>query len=245
MLPEAERAKHDVSSMRVIICTGSALPQKLKDMSREYFGESLYDLYGSTEMGWVTIATPQDQIARPGSVGKAVPGTLVELIGEDGRPVADGQVGELYAKNKLLVEGYHKNEEASKKALWGEYFSVGDLATRDQDGYIQIVDRKTDMVISGGMNIYPAEIEDVLVSHPKILEAGVVGVPDEKWGEAMVAFVVPSPGKTLTEDEVMDHCRKSLAGYKIPRQIRFVEELPRNPTGKILKKELKARLATA
>ncbi len=245
MLPEKERAKYDVSSMRVIICTGSALPQKLKDMSREYFGESLYDLYGSTEMGWVTIATPQDQIACPGSVGKAVPGNEVVLIGENGKPVPDGEVGELYAKNKLTIEGYHKNEEATKKSRWGDYFSVGDLAVRDKDGYIHIVDRKTDMVISGGMNLYPAEIEDVLVAHPKILEAGVIGVPDEHWGEALVAFVVPSPGKTLTEDEVMDHCRKNLAGYKIPRQIRFVDELPRNPTGKILKKELKARVATA
>jgi fatty-acyl-CoA synthase len=243
MLPAKEREKHDVSSMRVIVCTGSALPQGLKDECRAYFGEVLYDLYGSTEMGWVTVATPEDQRRKPGSVGKAVPGNDVVLLSEDRKPVPDGQVGELFTKNKITIEGYHANDEATRKARWGDYFSVGDLAIRDEQGYIMLVDRKTDMVISGGTNIYPAEIEDVLIQHPKILEAAVIGIPDDHWGEALLAFIVPSPGQTMTEDEVMDHCRKSLAGYKIPRKIRFLEELPRNPTGKILKKELKAQVA--
>jgi fatty-acyl-CoA synthase len=245
MIPEEERRKYDVSSMRVIICTGSALPQRLKEESRAYFGDVLYDLYGSTEMGWVTVATPQAQREKPGSIGKAVPGTEVALISEAGEPVPDGQVGELFAANKLLIEGYYKNDEATRKSRWRNLFSVGDLAVRDAQGYITLVDRKTDMVISGGMNIYPAEVEDALVSHPKVLEAGVIGVPDEHWGEALLAFVVPRPGESITEDEMMDHCRKSLAGYKIPRKFHLLEELPRNPTGKILKQVLKAKYASA
>jgi acyl-CoA synthetase (AMP-forming)/AMP-acid ligase II len=157
--------------------------------------------------------------------------------------VPDGQVGELFAANKLLIEGYYKNEEATRKARWRNLFSVGDLAVRDPQGYITLVDRKTDMVISGGMNIYPAEVEQVLASNPKVLEVAVIGVPDEHWGEALLAFVVPEAGESITEDELMDHCRKSLAGYKIPRKFHLLDELPRNPTGKILKQELKARYA--
>jgi fatty-acyl-CoA synthase len=243
MLPEEERRKYDVSSMRVILCTGSVLPEKLKEESRAYFGDVLYDLYGSTEMGWVTVATPQAQREKPGSIGKAVPGTEVALISPEGEPVPDGQVGELFAANKLLIEGYYKNEEATRKARWRNLFSVGDLAVRDPQGYITLVDRKTDMVISGGMNIYPAEVEQVLASNPKVLEVAVIGVPDEHWGEALLAFVVPEAGESITEDELMDHCRKSLAGYKIPRKFHLLDELPRNPTGKILKQELKARYA--
>ncbi|MFQ5456971.1 MAG: class I adenylate-forming enzyme family protein, partial [Myxococcota bacterium] len=245
LLPESERSKYDVSSMRVIVCTGSALSQKLKDQSRAYFGESLYDLYGSTEMGWVTVATPEAQRDKPGSIGKAVPGVDVVLLSEEKKAVGPGEIGELYAKNKLLIEGYHKNDQATRDSTWKGYFSVGDLAVRDEAGYITLVDRKTDMVISGGMNIYPAEIEQILTSHPKVLEAGVIGVEDEHWGEALLACVVAQPGGSITVDELMDFCRKSLAGYKIPRRFELLEELPRNPTGKILKKELRARFGSA
>ena len=244
MLPAKEREKYDVSSMRIIICTGSALPENLKKESRAYFGEVLYDLYGSTEMGWVTVATPEAQREKPGSIGKAVPGVDVVLLSEEKKPVATGEIGELFASNKLVIEGYHKNEKATRESTWEGYFSVGDLAIRDEQGYITLVDRKTDMVISGGMNIYPAEIEQVLMSHPKVLEAGVIGVPDEHWGEALLACVAARPGEAVTEDELMDFCRKSLAGYKIPRKFQLLDELPRNPTGKILKKELRSRFGS-
>lgn len=245
MLPEKVRSKYDVSSMRIIICTGSALPEKLKEESRAYFGEVLYDLYGSTEMGWVTVATPEAQREKPGSIGKAVPGVDIVLLSEDRKIVGQGELGELYAKNKLLIEGYHKNDEATRNSLWNGYFSVGDLAVRDEKGYITLVDRKTDMVISGGMNIYPAEIELVLMGHPKVHEVGVIGIADEHWGEALLACVVAKAGQSITEDELTDFCRKSLAGYKIPRRFELLEELPRNPTGKILKKELRAKYAAS
>jgi acyl-CoA synthetase (AMP-forming)/AMP-acid ligase II len=143
----------------------------------------------------------------------------------------------------VTIEGYHANDEATRQSRWGEYFSVGDLAVRDADGYITLVDRKTDMVISGGMNIYPAEIESVLLTQPKIFEAAVIGVPDEHWGESLLALIVPRAGETITEEEVVAHCRQSLAGYKIPRRIQLVDELPRNPTGKVLKKELRQRFS--
>ncbi|MGH7857152.1 MAG: class I adenylate-forming enzyme family protein [Candidatus Binatia bacterium] len=243
LLPEEERRRYDVSSMRVIVCTGSALPQSLKEEARRHFGPVLYDLYGATEMGWVTVATPEDQLRKPGSVGRPVPGTDVVLLSEDHAPVADGEVGELFAKNRVTIEGYHGNEEATRKSRWGEYFSVGDLAVRDAEGYVTLVDRKTDMVISGGMNIYPAEIESVLVTHPKVFEAAVIGVPDEHWGESLLALIVPRPGQTVSEEEIVAHCRESLAGYKIPRRIELLGELPRNPTGKVLKKELRQRFA--
>ncbi len=242
-LPEEVRSKYDVSSIRIIVTTGSALPQKLERIATETFGEVLYDLYGSTEMGYVTVATPQDKKACPGTIGKPIPGVDVVLLSENREPVPDGEVGELFARSSLTVEGYHADEEATRKSRWGDYFSVGDLAVRDPRGYLTLVGRKTDMVISGGMNIYPAEIEECLTSHPKIAEAGVVGVPDEKWGESLVAFVVPRRGETVTAGEIEAHCRRSLAGYKIPRRIELSSELPRNPTGKILKNELKARAA--
>ena len=242
-LPDEERRRYDVSSLRVIVCTGSRLPEDLKKIAREWLGPVLYDLYGATEMGWVTVATPQDQVRRPCSVGRPVPGTDVVLLREDRTPATDGDVGELFARNRLTVEGYYRNPDATEKSRWGEYFSVGDLAVRDPDGYVTLVDRKTDMVISGGMNIYPAEIEQVLAQHPGVADAAVIGVPDEYWGESLLAFVVPRPGHSPDEGDIIAHCRRTLSGYKVPKRIQFVPELPRNPTGKILKKELRKQLA--
>jgi len=242
-LPAAERSKFDVSSLRIIITTGSALSESLEHAARETLGDVLYDLYGSTEMAYVSVATPDDKRACPGTIGRAIPGVDVVLLDGDRRPVPDGEVGELFARSSLTVEGYHGNDAASRESRYGDYFSVGDLAVRDSRGYLKLVGRKTDMVISGGMNVYPAEIEAVLSAHPAIREAAVIGVPDEKWGEALVAFVVRKPGATLPADEeLVAFCRQSLAGYKVPRRFERVSELPRNPTGKVLKQELRARV---
>jgi len=242
-VPAADRARFDVSSLRILVTTGSALGEELEREIGEAFGEVLYDLYGSTEMGYVSIATPQDKRACPGTIGKAVAGVDVVLLDEKRNPVPDGEVGELFAKSSLTVEGYHENEAATRESRYGEYFSVGDLAVRDAQGYLKLAGRKTDMVISGGMNVYPAEIEAVLAGHPAIREAAVVGVPDQKWGEALIAFVAPKPGATVPSDnELVEFCKGGLAGYKVPRRFERLAELPRNPTGKVLKPELRARL---
>jgi fatty-acyl-CoA synthase len=242
-IPAEQRAKFDARSLRIIVSTGSALPEGLERAAGETFGDVLYDLYGSTEMGYVTVATPQDKRACPGTIGLPIPGVEVALLDDRRQPVPDGEVGELFAKSRLTVEGYHANEAATKESRFGDYFSVGDLAIRDPRGYLKLVGRKTDMVISGGMNIYPAEIEAVLAAHPAIREAAVIGVPDEKWGETLVAFVVPKDRAEIPADgELIDFCKKSLAGYKVPRRFERAAGLPRNPTGKVLKQDLRAQV---
>jgi acyl-CoA synthetase (AMP-forming)/AMP-acid ligase II len=243
-LPAAQRRRYDSSTLRILVTTGSPLSDALEKAIRTIFGEVLYDIYGSTEVAHVTVATPADKRACPGTIGRPVPGVDVVLLDDERKPVADGEVGELFARSDLAIEGYHGDESATSGSRFGDYFSVGDLAVRDPRGFLKLVGRKTDMVISGGLNVYPAEIEAVLAAHPAIREAAVVGVPDEKWGERVVAFVVANPGVTLPSDAALVRfCKKSLAGYKVPRRFERVDELPRNPTGKILKKDLCARAA--
>jgi fatty-acyl-CoA synthase len=161
------------------------------------------------------------------------------LLDERGHDVPVGQVGELYARNSTLISGYHGNEQATKDSQRDGFFSVGDVARIDADGYYYLESRKHDMVISGGVNIYPREIEDHLSTHPAILEAAVIGVPDAEWGETLRAFVVLRPGERVSEGDVIDYCRRELADFKRPRKVTFLAELPRNPTGKILKRELR------
>jgi long-chain acyl-CoA synthetase len=243
-LPAEQRRQYDASTLRILVTTGSALSDALEKAVRTTFGEVLYDVYGSTELAHVTVATPADKRACPGTIGRPVPGVDVVLLDDERKPVADGEVGELFARSDLAIEGYHGDESATGGSRFGDYFSVGDLAVRDPRGFLKLVGRKTDMVISGGMNVYPAEIEAVLAAHSAIREAAVVGVPDEKWGERVVAFVVAKPGATLPSDAALVRfCKKSLAGYKVPRRFGRLHELPRNPTGKILKKDLCARAA--
>ena len=240
-VPEASR--FDLSSIRILVSTGAALGEPLERAVRARFGDVLYDLYGSTEMGHVTVAAPDDKRASPGTIGRPFPGVDVMLLDEHRNPVPDGQIGELFAKSSLTIEGYHGNETATRQARHGEYFSVGDLAVRDAQGYLKLVGRKSDVVISGGVNLYPAESEDVLASHPAIREAAVVGMPDEKWGESLVAFVVAEIGAVVpADDELVRFCKRSLASYKVPRRFERVAALPRNPTGKVRKDELRARL---
>jgi long-chain acyl-CoA synthetase len=245
-LPARVRARHDTRSLRIVVSTGSALPPSLERAARDAFGEVLYDLYGSTEMAYVAVATPQDKRACPGTIGRPIPGVDVVLLDESRKPVADGEVGELFAHSDLTVEGYHGNAAATRDSRYGDYFSVGDLAVRDPRGYLRLVGRKSDMVISGGMNVYPAEIEAVLAAHPAIRESAVVGVPDERWGESLVAFVVAKPGKKMpSASALVAFCKRSLAGYKVPRRFEKAASLPRNPTGKVLKADLRSRIVEA
>ncbi|XXT16238.1 AMP-binding protein [Sorangium sp. So ce429] len=237
-LGEARIRAYDTSSLTAIFAGGAPLPPALAAEAMGVFGDRLFNFYGATETGIVTVASPADLRASPGTIGRPVAGSELMLVGEDGRPCRDGEVGELYVKSPLLVSGYHGDPDATRESTLDGFFSVGDLARRDARGCYHIEGRKRDLIISGGVNVYPAEVESVLHDHPAIAEAAVVGVPDRAWGERVRAFIALRPGASASEDDIKAHCRAQLAGPKIPREIVFVDALPRNPTGKVMKREL-------
>jgi acyl-CoA synthetase (AMP-forming)/AMP-acid ligase II len=235
-----ERYRGPVASLRAIISNASALPQAIKERIVDYWGVGLlHETYGSTEGGVVTNLRPQDQLRKIRCVGRPFACTDVRLLDENGAEVADGEVGELYSRSPYLFNGYFERPEETAAAMRDGYVSVGDLARRDEEGYLYIVDRKKDMVISGGLNVYPREIEEVLHKHAEIIEAAVIGVPDERWGERLRAFVVVRQPAAASPEALEKHCREHLSGYKVPREFRYVDALPRNAGGKILKHELR------
>lgn len=240
-LPEATRKKYDTRSLRAVFSGGAPLPAPLAVEFMDAFGDVVFNFYGATETGLVTLAKPQDLRDAPGTIGKAVPGNDIRLLDDDRNEVGDGKVGELFVKNKMLVAGYHKDDGATRESMTAGYFSVGDLARRDRDGNYFIEGRKRDMVISGGVNVYPAEVEAALETHPEVAEVAVVGVPDREWGERVRAFVVRRAGSSLDEGALKTFARERLAGPKVPRDVVFLDALPRNPTGKVLKRELRER----
>jgi fatty-acyl-CoA synthase len=240
-LPERVRRRHDLSSLRWIVSGAAPLPTDTARRFQDGFGYLLWNFYGATETGLVTLAGPDDHVARPGTVGRALRGNELRILDPDGEEVGPGEIGELYVRNSMLITGYHRNDDATRDAMREGFFSVGDMARLDADGYLYLESRKHDMVISGGVNIYPAEIENHLTSHPDIDDAAVIGVPDPEWGESLKAFVVRRRGSSIDRAEVDRWCKDSLAGFKRPRQVEFVDELPRNPTGKVLKRQLRER----
>ena len=233
-------ASRNTRSLRAIFSGGAPLPGPLATLAMDHFGDILFNFYGATETGLVTLAKPADLRAAPSTIGKAVPGNEIRLLTESGQEASRGEVGELYVKSKMLVAGYHKDDEATLGCMNAGFFSVGDLARSDRDGRYFIEGRKRDMVISGGVNVYPAEVEGVLEAHPAIAEVAVVGVPDPEWGERVRAFVARRSGADLDEGALKLWTRERLAGPKVPRDFIFVDALPRNPTGKVLKRELRA-----
>ncbi len=238
-LPAATRAKYDTASLRWVMSGAAPLTTEAARRFMEAFGPVLWNFYGATETGLVTLAGPHDHVRRAGTIGRALRGNEIRLLDDAGQPVAAGGIGELYARNSTLMSGYHNNAEATSSAQRDGFYSVGDLGRVDGEGYYFLESRKHDMVISGGVNIYPREIEDHLHTHPAILEAAVVGMPDPEWGETLRAFIVLRDGEQVSDAEVIDYCRRGLADYKRPRRVTFLAELPRNPTGKILKRELR------
>lgn len=226
--------------LKTIISNAAPLPQATKERIVGYFGDGiLHETYGSTEGGIVANLRPADQLRKKQCVGMPFPLTAVRLLDDAGNEVGPGEVGELFSTSPYLFNGYWGMPEATAECFRGPWLSVGDLAVRDEEGFLYIVDRKKDMIISGGVNIYPREIEEVLHKHPAIAEAAVVGVADDYWGEALKAFVVRRQGKVIESDGVLAHCRESLAGYKVPKSVVFVDALPRNAAGKVLKRTLR------
>ena len=238
-VPEEVSSRFNSRTLRSIIVGAAPCPYVLKVRAIARFGECLWEFYGATETAFVTILRPEDQLRKPGSCGKVGPGQEIRLLDAAGNEVPDGVPGEMWARNASLAEYYNKPEATASNTKDG-FFSVGDIAYRDAEGYYYICDRKIDMVISGGVNIYPAEIEAVLIAHPAVLDAAVIGVPDEQWGESLKAVVMLRPDARATEEELIAFCGERLADYKKPRSVDFVEELPRNPAGKLLKTLIRA-----
>jgi fatty-acyl-CoA synthase/long-chain acyl-CoA synthetase len=237
-VPEDLFSRYDIRSLRSIILAGAPCPYVLKVRATERLGECLWEFYGATETGIVTLLRPEDQLRKPGSCGKAGPGQEIRLLDTAGNEVSVGMPGEMWARNSWLAEYYNKPEATASNMRDG-FFSVGDIAYRDDEGYYFICDRRIDMIISGGVNIYPAEIEAVLTAHPAIADVAVIGVPDEHWGESVKAVVELRPAARATSEELIAFCGERLADYKKPRSIDFVAELPRNPAGKLLKTHIR------
>ncbi|HET7338714.1 MAG TPA: AMP-binding protein [Candidatus Dormibacteraeota bacterium] len=232
--------RRDTSSLRALILGAAPCPYALKQHAEDAFGQVVWEFYGATETGINTVLRPEDQLRKPGSCGTAVPGQEIRLVRSDGTETAVGEPGELMVRNTWLAEYFHR-PDATAGSLHDGFFSVGDVAYRDEEGYNYICDRRIDMIISGGTNIYPAEVEAVLSAHPAVLDVAVIGVPDDEFGEAVKAIVQLRPGKDATSQELIEFCGERLAGYKKPRSIDFVDDLPRDAAGKLLKRKLRER----
>jgi fatty-acyl-CoA synthase len=202
----------------------------------------LLEGYGSTEAGWVTLLRPEEQIRKLGSIGRELTGSdRIKLLDECGEEVADGAVGELYSRTPYAFRGYWRLPDKTAAAFRGPFCSVGDMARRDEEGYLYLVDRKSNMIISGGENVYPSEVENLLGAHPAVRDVAVIGIPDETWGEAVHAVVVLHDGQRTTEEDLLEWARPRIAGFKRPRSVDFVQdaEMPRTATGKILHRVLR------
>jgi len=238
-LPEATRRRYDTSSLHAVLSGGAPLSGALAERAMHELGHVLYNFYGSTETGLNTFATPQELLRAPGTIGHAVAENEIRLLDARGAEVADGETGELWVRNGMLIAGYHANDAATRESMRDGFFGVGDLAHRDADGLYHLDGRKRDMIITGGVNVYPAEVEEVLHRHPDVAEAAVVGVDDPEWGERVRACVVPRAG-AIDEADVIAFTRARLAGPKCPREVVVLDALPKNPTGKVLKRQLRA-----
>jgi fatty-acyl-CoA synthase/long-chain acyl-CoA synthetase len=235
-----ESNPRDVSSLQAIFLGAAPCPHALKARAEKALGEVLWEFYGATETGINTVLRPEDQLRKPGSCGTAVAGQEIKLVDAQGNEVANRVPGEFMVRNEVLAEYYNK-PEATAKNLHDGFFSVGDIAYKDEEGYFYICDRRVDMIISGGVNIYPAEVEAVLIAHPAVQDAAVIGVPDDQWGESVKAVVQLRLEIDATEEELIAFCAERLAGYKKPRSIDFVDEMPRDAAGKVLKRRIRER----
>jgi fatty-acyl-CoA synthase len=234
-LPEETRAKYDTSSLKVVAASGSALPGDLATRWMDEFGDTLYNLYGSTEVAWATIATPADMRAAPGTAGRPPRGTIVKLYDDNGVEARPGDTGRIFVGNEMLFEGY---TGGGSKDVIGNLMATGDIGRFDDGGRMFVEGRDDEMIVSGGENVFPKEVEDCLSRHDSVVEVAAIGVDDDEFGKRLKAFVVVNGGGEGNEDELKDWVKQNLARYKVPREIVFLDELPRNSTGKVLKREL-------
>jgi fatty-acyl-CoA synthase len=237
-LPTETLRRYDTSSLRVIAASGSALPGPLAHRVMDVFGDKLYNLYGSTEVAWATIATPKELRFAPGTAGRPPRGTVVKIFGDDWEELPPSRSGRISVGSEMLFEGYTGGGD---KARRDGLMATGDVGHFDEHGLLCVDGRDDDMIVSGGENVFPHEVETLLEHVPGVREVAVVGVPDEEFGQRLRAFVALEPGASMTADQLKDHVRSNLAGYKVPRDVVFVDELPRNATGKVLKRELQGR----
>jgi acyl-CoA synthetase (AMP-forming)/AMP-acid ligase II len=240
--PDVER--YDTRSVTKCTAGASILPDETKERLLKLFpnAKGVYDVYGCTEASPnITILKAKDSLRKQACVGPPLPFLEVRIVDDEDRDVPQGEVGELICRGPNVMKGYYKDPEATREVLIGGWLHTGDLARLDEEGFVYIVDRKKDVIVSGGENIYPREIEEVLYHHPKIQDVAVIGVPNSLWGESVKAIVVLKKGETMEEKEVIEYCKNHLASYKKPQSVEFVEALPRNPSGKVLKTELRDR----
>jgi len=239
--------KRDVSSIRKLLCSSAPVRKSMKECIMGYFKDvELYEGYGSTEAGIVTVLKPEYQMKKLGSIGFETLGTeFVKILDIDGKEVPDGEVGELYSRGPMLFDEYYKLPDKTAESFVNGWFSAGDMARKDTDGFFEIVDRKDNMIITGGENVYPSEVEEVVGSHPDVFDAAVIGLPDDKWGERVAAVVIKKSGADLDEDSLRTYCKDKMAGYKRPKDVIFIEAdaMPRTATGKILHRMLREKFA--
>jgi len=236
-LPEVSRRA--MSSVRLAVSGAAPLPADVFEAFRDRFGVTIWEGYGLTECGPAVTSNAMGKVAKPGSIGLPLPGVEMRLVDEDGDDAEEDDPGEIWVKGPNVFSGYWNRPEATAEVLDGEWLRTGDVAYRDEDGYLHLVDRKKDLVIVSGFNVYPTEVEEAIERHPNVAEAAVVGIPDDQTGEAVQAWVVPREGQTLGTDEILDFLHGYLARFKQPSDIRIVDELPHHMTGKVLRRALR------
>lgn len=242
---EDVKMKFDGGSIKQLLCSSAPVRKQTKLDIMEFFpNAALFEAYGSTEAGLVTVLRPEEQMSRLGSIGRECVGTdAIRLLDEEGNEVGTGEVGELFSRGPMMFDEYYKMPEKTKESFRGDFFSAGDMATKDGEGYYHLVDRKANMIITGGEHVYPSEVEEVISQHPQVFDVAIIGVPHDKWGEAVKAIVVPKDGEKPSEEEIIGFCKDRMAGYKKPKSVDFIspDDMPRTTTGKILHRELRKK----
>lgn len=239
----AVSGEYDLGSMRMWGSAAAPMPVDLRNQIMIDFPEiTMFEVFGQTENPWIAVLPSHSKAGRPESCGRPAPYNIIRVLDENGREVPAGTIGEVVVNGPAVMTGYYKNQEAADEALRNGWLFTGDMGRLDDEGYLYLVDRKKDMIISGGENVYAAEVENVLIKHPAIAEAAVVGLPDQVWGEIVTAAVVLAPGQTVGEEEIVEFAKNDLASYKCPKKVVFLNELPKSTLMKVLKRQIREEL---